>query len=204
MSVGSPGKGNEGPDFIKDTFDLFNFFAFAARVIAAPAEAWLRKPGTVGERYWNVSGPIGLVAFPMLCCLIGSACPMPLEFVGIVGFWFGTVGMLLVHRIRRVHLHRQGYFWHSMYIGDSWFDPKNQRDRLPVRTRHEVTAVVVAAFLSVPISFGLCGTLFIVAFALTLNSEMLRMQEAARLRSMQDAYLDARHAAERMRTRMYG
>lgn len=203
MSADSQGR-SDGPDFIKDTFDLIQFFIVASRVIAAPVEPWLRKPGTVGERYWGLPAAVGLVAFPMLCCLIGSTHPTLYEFDCIVLFWFGTVGFLLLHRIKRFQLQRRGVFSHSWSVGESWFDPKDGKDLLNVRTRFEVTAVLMVGLGLLPFSCGLGVTLGIAAVALIINSEMLRLQEAAQVRSLQDAFFEARRAADQMGGRMYG
>lgn len=204
MNPNAQAPGGNSVDYLGDMRNMFAWLFFFLRCIAAPAEVWVRRPGTVGQSYWNVPGPVGLIGFPLLCCWLGAQAPTYWEAGGIGWFVILTVALLLVHRAMRIARQSRGQTCHSMYWGDSWFDTETSRRYPGLRGGREMVAVWAAAVICMPVSSGLGLGLFIAGVALAINCQILRHQEEATKRSMTDAYFESAWAAQRMGNQMYG
>lgn len=88
-----------------------------AQVIAMPAQVWLTRWGTAGERFF--AGRLAVIAWlsmPVWGAFFGTHDPRPM-FV----FWGITTLLVLAHRVRHAWLRRRGYRPHSEFAGVSLF-----------------------------------------------------------------------------------
>lgn len=185
-------------DIFRDMRDAHGWLAFGARCLSAPSEIWLRRIGTVGERYHPISVPIGFLLYFLMSCYIGSQHPMPDELFGICFFFVLTSIWLIFHRVQRVILRSKGQRHHSLYWGDSVFDRGGRRLSLPQRALAECLVTWGFAILYMPLSSGMGITLLVAGVALVVNAALMHLQESAITRSMHDALIEARVNAERI------
>lgn len=160
--------------------NLLNFFASA---MAAPAEAVLRKPGTVGSRYFGLHAVLSFLFVPLFCVLCGS----PEQLWPVTPFLGIYTLALIAHRVTR----KPGM--HSRYIGDSWFGTG-----MAAYFGWEPCCCFLLALACFLIPWFPLGCYLMAAgFSLMWNITFIKMRDDARVRDMHDATIEGRYYAER-------
>jgi len=174
-----------------DVRQSVNAFIGLCQIISKPMEAWLRRPGTWGDRYVNHQMLLGWLFIPLFSALL-----FPREPQGpMLWFMVLTALVLLVHRVRGWRLRRRGYRPHSRYMGRSWVPWASS---VNAKCNWEPTLV----WMLVPVTIPFCvplGVYFLVAgSALFFAANWQRDADAARLRQMRDLKWEQLWLMERM------
>jgi hypothetical protein len=155
--------------------EQFNVLVGLGQVAAFPATAFLRRPGTWGERY---AGPHGLAGVVAMFLFIGSfGDPVAL------GALYATLAMLAVHRVAGLGRPAET---HSLYSGRPWLPG----DELKVKGRAEPVLVLLAGLTVQAVSPGLGLWLVISAVGLALTHDHYRLRMAAEVRAIRDARIE--------------
>ena len=183
------------PDRARESVDLV---LFACRVVAFPIELYVTRFGTWGPRYLDFSAVLGFL-WPMVFFGLSGPQPEP-EAVAILMFWWGSVILLLAHRVKGIVLRSRGYVCHSRYRGDSRFAPLGEEnspksDALEFLTTLSVSLAVLAVV-------KVLGTVLLIgSVALLVTRRMAQDMIEARLREMEDLQIENEFYGERFRQR---
>jgi hypothetical protein len=144
---------------------------------------WMRKGGTVGERFYGMHALLGFLTVFFWSAFFPHDSPEPmLAFLGL------TTLLLLWNRVQGFWMRRKGYRTHSLYTGDSrlgWFGQRAAKTFL-----EPLTAIVIGALL-MGFSAPLGGYLMTAGFCLAVDATYQVEREQAVLRRRQDAQLEA-------------
>lgn len=161
-----------------------------AQMVCAPAEIWLRRGGTFGEKYLGYHLGMGLLLMfmaPPLFFPADDARPLLLA-------WGTTLVMAAAHRIKGAWLRRRGRLVHSQYSGDSVFG-----DGIWVKQHLEPGACIFGGlamcFLSPPLGAWMIASGLCLGFCVAWNAE----RDAARVRAMRDAQIENSYYADRFK-----
>jgi hypothetical protein len=161
--------------------DSINLLHLTLQVMAAPVEVWLRKPGTVGERYFGIAAFLSLLFMPMFF----AAVEMPDPYGGALIFWCAYIVMLAVHRVARVGRKAEV---HSHCMGESIFGYNVE----------PVVCFLVGGLLcvvSIPVGlYVVCA-----AFAVSFESEFIKARDRAQVRALRDARIEQENLASQFR-----
>ncbi|HEX4607817.1 MAG TPA: hypothetical protein VH092_06385 [Urbifossiella sp.] len=196
MAVQNPPHERSPGDLRQGTDQLL----FLCRVLAFPVEICVTRFGTWGPQYLDFSSVLGFF-WPLV--FVGLTAPHPAgEVRAVVLFWWGSLVLLLVHRVAGLRRRARGYRCHSRNRGASWFarvsDPvgsgrSNARDCLAVVG----AGIVIAAVVSRPL-----GLLLLLGSAALLATRLvMHLAIEARLREMEDLWIEHEFLAERFRER---
>jgi hypothetical protein len=157
--------------------DYFNLFVLVCQIASKPVEAFLRVPGTVGVRYFNLQAVVGTCA---LLLWVTSWHPGH----AVLAFYASAI-MFAIHRLARR--------WtpideHSMYTGRSWIPG----DELTVKGVWEVLFVALTGILLLGPSPGLGTWLLLSAVGLLGTHSHFSLRMKAIDRSIRDALAEQR------------
>jgi hypothetical protein len=167
--------------------EKINCIIALGQIIAKPAEAFLRMPGTVGCRYFDYRAAIGTIG---MFLWIGTQNPVHATYA-----FYATVAMFFVHFCARR--------WtpvdtHSNYTGRPWIPG----DELTVKGNAEITVVGLAGFLLLYASPGAGSWLLLSALGLSTAYTYNKWRDNAIDRSMVDAVWEQGIIRDRQRRRM--
>ncbi len=169
----------------------FGLFIGICQIIGKPLEAWLRQPGTWGERYVTHQTLLGWLFIPVFSGLL-----YPREPQGpVICFWWLTACLLIAHRLRGWRLRRKGYRPHSRYMGRSWLPCRSE---VNAKCNWEPTLVWIAGPLLMGISIPLGVYMLVAGSALFFAAGWQNAADKARLRQIRDARLDQEWLMERI------
>ncbi len=177
----------DGWEPLGDTKTGCNAAIGLTQAIAAPFEAWLRKPGSWGERHAGTHMALGWLAL-----LAVPALMFPREPQGpVVLFWLATTLLLLVHRVEGVRLRWRGYQAHSRFTGVSRFTPGVTDSQITAKKVWEPVAVFLAGGLALAVSLPLGIYLMLGAVCLSFTAAYQEEADLARRRALRDARFEA-------------
>jgi hypothetical protein len=178
---------------VTDMQSSLNLLQFFTRSASLPVEVLLRQWGSFGERYLGLM----VVTGPCWVMLFGAFYGPHPQLYWLLYFLYLVVGLLFIHRVAGLIRRWRGYWCHSVYIGDSWF----QRCRgfaEPHRAR--MLEVLVMGAISV-VLFGIAkplGALLLIGVGShVFNLMMIELRDAAKIRAMRDAQIENEHLRAR-------
>lgn len=188
------GPGWEGP--FHDWRRNVNAAVWCAQVWSRPVEAWLRRPGTPGERYFDGQAALGLLWAWGFGTLAAGQGPGAEGLGWLYGFVPATCLVLLGHRVGRARLRRLGWDCHSRYSGTPWLGGADEvRVKLNKEPALVLAAALVAAGASAPLGLYLLGAFV----SLLVANEYQRQADLARVRDLKDARYDQQWLARQLR-----
>lgn len=181
------GERSDGQGPFGDVKTGCNLLIFVARVVGAPFEVWLRKPGTCGESHMGMVAALGWLALLMVPALM-----FPQEPQGPVLFaWVCTTALFLVNRVEGVRRRRRGEGTHSRYTGDSVFTPTLTDSQTKAKTLYEPVALGLAGAVLLTASLPLAIYTLAGAVCLSLTAACQEQADLARQRAIRDARFEA-------------
>lgn len=183
-----------GPDHktpFQEMRQQVNLLVALTQIISAPVEPWLRKAGSIGERYFGFHLAMGLVAMLVLPALVFPTH----DLRPVLAVLLATIFVLVCHRIKGAYLRRKGLIVHSRYSGT----PFLPGDEIKAKTVWEPFLVMLAGgamcLLSPPLGAWMIAAGVCLGFAHGYQQDA----ENARLRAMRDARIEAEYYAGRFR-----
>lgn len=172
------------------------FVALALQAFAATAEVFLRRHGTFGERYLGARSLLGAALIFLFPVFWPDHDPAPM--LGFLCVYLSACASARVGVLRRVR--RGGPQPHSLYSGTPWLMRFTGRlNEVTVKGIVEPILVFLIGAFMLPVSEPL-GMFLIIASAGVMGSVQLAIgEERQRAIEMNDAYIDQREAADRLR-----
>lgn len=157
-----------------------NLFIAVCQCLAYLGEAWLRKPGTAGSRYFSGQAFIGWCLL-LIIAAFGQSPPH-------MNFWLATGLLFLVHKLGRAVQDRRGKHEHSRFVGVSFLSFLGG-NRLAVRLWEPVLTFIVGVVL-MQNGHGYGGSIVVLSFCLVISSSYIAASEKAMVTAMRDAKAD--------------
>lgn len=171
----------------------FNIAIFICAALCAPLRYWLRQPGTAGTR--SVGGA-EVVGFFLPLLFAGS---WTVEEGGwwLVGFWWLTLFLMIVSRVKGVQIRKRGYVSHSRYDGTPLLSFLGEE--MKVKQNWEPLACIIAGAGLMPLSVPLGLYIVLAGFAHAIVQGYYADAERAWQQNMTDARIDMEIRAGRLR-----
>ncbi|HEX4609313.1 MAG TPA: hypothetical protein VH092_14035, partial [Urbifossiella sp.] len=162
---------------------------FFCRVVAFPVENCVTRFGTWGTRYLDFSSVLGFF-WPLV--FVGFSAPHSAGDVrAVVLFWWGSLVLLLVHRVAGLRRRARGYRCHSRYRGASWFAWESDRVGTGQSDARECLVVVGAGIvIAAAVSRPLGLLLLLGSSALLATRLVIHLVIEARLRELEDLRIE--------------
>lgn len=178
--------GPQGEGLIPDLARSLRFVGWAAQIWCKPVEAWLRRPGTVGSRYFDFRALLGMVWPPLFLAIVTSYGVFDRQGVFVL-VWLLTFLVFGLHRLRGWQERRRNQQCHSRYTGMSWLPGP---DEVTTKCYLEPALVAVVAVavhdISSPLSLYLLGA----AVSLVIDTWYQTQVDAAAVQDLVDARLE--------------
>jgi hypothetical protein len=158
-----------------------------SQIAGKPAEAFLRRPGTVGVRYFGNQAAIGLIAMPIWIANWNA-------LHAIVAF-YATLFMFIVHRISRRWTPLET---HSQFTGRPWIPG----DIMKAKGTHEISVLFLGGTFVCIVSPGLGTWMLVSAVGLAVSYSHDKMRDEAIDRCLNDAMIEQGLLQERRAQRM--
>jgi hypothetical protein len=175
----------------QETREGFRLTVGISQIVSRLLAAWLRIPGSWGERFAGFQMLLSwLFALFFAPLLFPRHSPMPM-----LVFWLASTALLLLHRVIGIARQWNGRVVHRQYGGTPWF-PGNE---IRVKAYWEPFLVVCVGVLALSFSKPLGSYLILAGIALCLSAGWQVASDNAQIRRIRDARLEQRWLLQRLR-----
>ena len=182
------------PGFFEENKRLVNNSIGISQILSLFLCYWLRRSGTIGDRFGGWQIALSFILFPVLVILfMGPQEPESYEIPFLSTFMFISLCLAASNAIRRRELAGQGARYHSRYSGVSLFYPWCGTDELQLKGVVEASVIMLGGASSCIFAPTFGVMLIVCAVAQAISIEYERLKHESIKREMRDAMEDQRY-----------